>query len=186
MGKLILVTGGARSGKSTFAEVRVKEHNSKTAYIATAIAFDDGMKNRIAKHVKQRPSHWTTFEKPTAVHEIVSEIAKEHEVVLLDCMTVLLSNYILEKAHLIDAMKSDEINKMEIEIQDAVNQLIDEIKKVSTTFYIVTNEVGSGIVPENKMARIFRDIAGRANQQLARQADEVHFVVSGIPMRIKG
>ena len=185
MGKIILITGGARSGKSTFAEKRVKEHHGKIAYIATAIAFDEGMKSRIAEHINQRPSDWHTFEKPTNVHEIISEVTKEHQIILLDCMTVLLSNHLLEKADKIDDMLPNELMAMEKAIQNSVALLINAIEASEATFYMVTNEVGSGIVPENKLARIFRDIAGRANQHLAHHAEEVHLVVSGIPMRIK-
>lgn len=186
MGKIILVTGGARSGKSTFAEKKVKEHHEATAYIATAIAFDEGMKSRIAQHVNQRPSEWTTYEQAMDVHEIIPEVTRDHQVVLLDCMTVLLSNYILKKAHLIDGMNADEIMVMEGEIQEAVTQLLKAIEATDATFYLVTNEVGSGIVPENKLARVFRDIAGRCNQHLSSHSDQVYFVVSGIPLRIKG
>jgi len=185
MGRLILITGGARSGKSTFAEDQLRAQDKKTAYIATAIAFDDGMKSRIEQHVKQRPSHWTTFEQPRNAHEIIGQVARDHDLVLLDCMTVLLTNHLLESAHHIDEMSSEDIQLMEGEIQAKVDLLIQAIKEVDATFYLVTNEVGSGIVPEYKLSRVFRDMAGRANQTLARAADEVHFVVSGIPMRIK-
>ncbi len=187
MGKIALVTGGARSGKSTFSEKSVIELNKKTAYIATAIAFDDGMKDRIKKHVEQRPKTWTTFEKHTKVHEIVCEIAEEHEVVLLDCITVLITNTMFEDSNLDwDTIDYENIDRIEKRILNDLVKLLKEFRKYDLDVFIVTNEVGQGIVPENKLARVFRDLAGRANQYLASQVDEVFLVVSGIPMKIKG
>lgn len=185
MGKIILVTGGARSGKSTFSEKQVKLLNQSTAYIATAVAFDSGMQNRINKHIAQRPSHWQTFEKSTKIHEIIDEIAKEHQVILLDCITVLVTNTLLNHPVDWDHIKENEIDKIEQEIQNDLVQLVESLKKHDMTVYLVTNEVGSGIVPENRLARIFRDIAGRSNQYLASEANEVYYVVSGMPLKIK-
>lgn len=186
MAKLILVTGGARSGKSTFAEKSVGGLDKKTAYIATAIAFDEGMKSRIQKHVNQRPNEWTTFEKPTQVHEIIPIVEEEHEVVLLDCITVLMTNTMFEDKLDFDRLTEDEIDQVEVRIKEDMVKLVKALEKTSMTVYMVTNEVGAGIVPENRLARIFRDFAGRMNQYLASVSDEVYFVVSGIPMKIKG
>lgn len=186
MSKLVLVTGGARSGKSTFAEKCVHEHNEKTAYIATAIAFDDAMKSRIQKHVNQRPDIWTTFEKPTQVHEIIQEVSKAHKIVLLDCITVLMTNTMFQDKLDFDRLTEDEVDEIEASIKEDMILLVEAIKKTDLTVYMVTNEVGAGIVPENRLARIFRDFAGRINQYLASESDEVYFVVSGIPMKIKG
>lgn len=186
MGKIVLITGGARSGKSTFAEKEVASLNAHTAYIATAIAFDEGMKNRIKKHVAQRPSEWTTFEKPTQVHEIIEEVNEKHDVVLLDCITVLITNTMFQDKLDFDRLTEEEVDAVEEKIKMDLRALVAAIKKTNLTFYMVTNEVGAGIVPENRLARIFRDFAGRANQYLASEADDVYFVVSGIPMKIKG
>jgi len=187
MGKLVLVTGGARSGKSTFAESYVDKHGQVIGYIATAVAFDDGMKDRIKKHQAQRPAEWITFEKHTNIHEIIPSVAGSCDTVLLDCITVMVNNIMFERQDIDwDKVDYDTIDMIEANIQKQVEQLISELKKTELTFVMVTNELGMGIVPENRLARIYRDIAGRVNQQLSSQVDEVYFVVSGIPMKIKG
>lgn len=186
MAKITLITGGARSGKSTFAEKEVRLQNKKTAYLATAIAFDESMKARISKHIEQRPSTWTTFEKPTGAHEIIHEISKEHSVMLLDCITVLMTNTLFMDEHDWDTIDEDTINEVEKRVLDDIKLLIDNLKQTELTAYLVTNEVGSGIVPENRLARIFRDMAGRINQYLASEADTVYVVISGMPLKLKG
>lgn len=187
MGNITLITGGARSGKSTFAEKSVELANDKTAYIATAVPFDDGMKDRIKKHIEQRPKEWTTFEKHTKIDEIIDEVKGEHNVVLLDCITVLITNTLFEDASIDwDIVDYETIDKIEKKVQNDLERMMIKFKESKLDVFMVTNEVGQGIVPENKLARIFRDIAGRANQYLASEADEVYFVVSGIPMKIKG
>jgi adenosylcobinamide kinase/adenosylcobinamide-phosphate guanylyltransferase len=186
MGKIILVTGGARSGKSTFAEAQVKEKGKKPGYIATGIAFDEGMKHRIQMHINQRPASWKTYEKPTKLHEIMKEVLENHDVVLVDCITVLLSNYLLEAYDELSKQGYEALSDFESYISKELDLFMDLIESSSTTCYLVTNEVGAGIVPENKMARVFRDLAGRSNQQIAKRANEVYYVVSGIAQRIKG
>lgn len=186
MSKIILVTGGARSGKSTFAESEIKKLDKKTAYIATAIAFDEGMRNRIEKHVAQRPSIWTTYEKPTQAHEVVETISKDHQVVLLDCITVLTTNTLFQNDVDWDTVDEATIDDIEAKIKADMIRLVEAFRKTALTVYLVTNEIGSGIVPENRLARLFRDIAGRINQYLGQEADEVFLVVSGIPVKIKG
>ncbi len=186
MGKLVLVTGGARSGKSTFAEAEVRKLNQKTAYIATGIAFDEAMKSRIEKHVAQRPSTWTTYEKPTQVHEIINEVSHEHDVVLLDCITVLITNTLFQDQIDFDGIDEKTVDLTEERIHNDIKMMIEMFRQTDMTVYLVTNEVGSGIVPENRLARIFRDFAGRTNQYIASIADEVYCVISGIPMKIKG
>ncbi len=185
MSKIILVTGGARSGKSGFAEDEIRKLNTETAYIATAIAFDDGMKNRIRKHKLQRPSTWKTYEKPTNVHEIIAEINKNHSACLLDCITVMLTNYMMDELDF-DHLSEDILDEFEERVKSKLTLLVDEIEKTDLTFYMVTNEVGSGIVPDNKVSSFFRDLAGRMNQYLARRSDEVYALISGIPVKIKG
>lgn len=185
MNKITLITGGARSGKSTFAEDTIKKINKNTAYLATAIAFDEGMKNRIDKHIAQRPSEWKTYEKAIKVYEIIDEINEKHDVLLLDCITVLMSNTLFEHDVNWDTVSMDEVDEIEKSVQADMQLMIDKMRATDLDIYLVTNEVGSGIVPENRLARLFRDIAGRVNQLLARQADEVYMVVSGIPVKIK-
>lgn len=186
MGQITLITGGARSGKSTFAEKSVREKNKRTAYLATAIAFDESMKSRIEKHVNQRPSEWTTFEKATKAHEVVREIASNHEVLLLDCITVLMTNTLFMDDLDWDTIDEKTIDRVEGRVMEDIKLLISALKESDLQSYLVTNEVGSGIVPENRLARIFRDIAGRINQYIASQADEVYAVISGLPLKLKG
>jgi len=186
MGKLILVTGGARSGKSTFAEKFAGNISDNVAYIATAIPFDDGMKDRIKKHRESRKKSWKTYEIYKDIYNIISDISKKSDVILLDCITILVANLMFDFEE-IDYEKCSyaEVDKIESYIKDQINKLIIAIKNSKIKAILVTNELGMGIVPENRLSRIYRDIAGRINQQIAREADEVYFLVSGIEMKLK-
>jgi len=185
--KIVLVTGGARSGKSTFAENLAGSLSDDVAYIATAVPFDDGMIDRIKKHQASRPSHWITYEKSVKVYEVIKQIDEAHNVALLDCITIMVNNIMFEDPNLDwDGITHDEIDVIEEKIQNEVERLIEEVRRSGLTIIVVTNELGMGIVPENRLARIYRDIAGRVNQLLGSKADEVYFTVSGIPMQIKG
>jgi adenosylcobinamide kinase/adenosylcobinamide-phosphate guanylyltransferase len=186
MSKVTLVTGGARSGKSNFAEELCKKKSSKVSYIATAIPFDDGMKDRIKKHKDQRPNYWNTFEIKMNVYKNLDEIIKKSDVILLDCVTVLVNNIIFYDELDFDNITYKEVDKLELKVKNEFKNIIEIIKKSKIDFIFVTNEIGLGIVPENKLARIYRDIVGRMNQYIAKNSDEVYFVVSGIPNKIKG
>lgn len=186
MSKITLVTGGARSGKSNFAEELCKKKSSKVSYIATAIPFDDGMKDRIKKHKDQRPNYWNTFEIKMNVYKNLDEIIKKSDVILLDCVTVLVNNIIFYDDLDFDNITYKEVDKLELKVKNEFKNIIEIIKKSKIDFIFVTNEIGLGIVPENKLARIYRDIVGRMNQYIAKNSDEVYFVVSGIPNKIKG
>ncbi len=187
MAKLILVTGGARSGKSTFAENRAKEFGGDVLYVATAKQLDDEMKQRIAKHRAQRPSEWETFEGyknlDTELHGIIEG---KKSAVLLDCVTIMVTNLMLDEAMEWDGLPRDRVAEIELGIQHQIERLISLAKMGNVPFILVTNEVGLGVVPPYAIGRDFRDIAGRMNQILAATADEVYFCVSGIPMKIKG
>ena len=170
--KLIFITGGARSGKSAFAEKLALDLTGKRAYLATAQALDAEMAAKIEKHRKDRGASWDTFEEPLAVAELLAKLGAKYDVVLLDCLTLWLSNVM---AH--------------TEGESAVNARSDELVKALAAFrgvcIAVSNEVGLGIVPDNPLARQFRDYAGMLNQKVAKAADEVYFTASGIPMKIK-
>ena len=183
--KIVLVTGGARSGKSTFAETYIESISNKIGYVATAEPFDEGMKDRIKKHIEQRPGDWPTFECYEEVSPCIEEIAKGCDVVLLDCITVMVTNLMFKNCPDWTMIQREEINEIEKKITKEIEMLIQHLIANNLSAVLVTNEVGAGIVPENRLARLFRDIAGRVNQQLAKQANEVYFVVSGIPMQIK-
>lgn len=185
MGKIILVTGGARSGKSTYAEEMAKGFGENVLYVATSIPFDDEMKLRIKKHREQRPAHWETLEAYKDLDRHLQEKVAGKSAVLLDCVTIMVTNLMFEGLKDFDNIQTEEAVAVEAMILKEVNKLIDTVSKVETPFIVVTNELGMGIVPEYPSARLFRDIAGRVNQVIARSAQEVYLCVSGIPVKIK-
>ena len=164
----LLITGGARSGKSAFAEQRVLELGAPLVYIATAEAFDNEMKDRIALHQARRGTDWQTIHAPLNLPQALQE-ADGKGPCLVDCLTIWLSNLMFA----------------EQETATAADQLVAAVVARSDPVVLVTNEVGGGIVPENALARRFRDEAGRMNQIIASAVDEVYVSISGIPVRIK-
>ena len=186
MSKIILVTGGARSGKSNFAEKLCFDRNNNTAYIATSIPFDDEMKDRVKKHQESRPKEWKTYEIYKDIYSIVEELDKTHDTVIMDCVTLMVNNLMFTYGIEVDEATSKELNELENYIKDQITKLLEAVKQTNLYFVIVTNEVGMGIVPENKLSRIYGDFVGRANQLISKYSDEVYFVVSGIPMKVKG
>ncbi len=191
---LTLITGGARSGKSTFAEKLAKEYALKAGkdgqeadvlYIATAIPYDDEMKDRIRKHQEQRPAHWRTVEAYQGLDQVAMD-AKEC-VILLDCITVMVTNLLFAGG--LDEDKPDrlQVEKIEAGIVSEIDKMLKVIaQNKDCEVILVTNELGLGLVPAYPLGRIFRDIAGRVNQRLAAASDQVYFVISGIPTMIKG
>ena len=164
----ILVTGGARSGKSSFAEKRIKQLGSSLVYIATSEIIDSEMEKRVAEHQARRGSEWQTLHAPLKLAEALSETDGKGPC-LVDCLTIWLNNLIFHNENTIVATK----------------ELIKVLEQRSDPVVLVTNEVGSGIVPENALARQFRDEAGRMNQIIAQVADEVFVSIAGIPLQIK-
>jgi adenosylcobinamide kinase / adenosylcobinamide-phosphate guanylyltransferase len=165
---IILITGGARSGKSTRAEVRTRAFAGQPVYIATAEALDSEMNQRIAKHRARRGQDWLERETPL---ELVTALAETDGggARLVDCLTLWLSNLI----------------HAERDWAEEASKLADALGRQQSPVVLVTNEVGSGIVPDNALARQFRDAAGILNQTIARAADEVELIVAGLPMRVK-
>lgn len=186
MGKLILVTGGARSGKSSHAEELAKACGSHVLYIATSIVTDGEMEQRIKKHREQRPSWWETLEAYKDFDICIGKKTENKSAVLLDCITVMTTNLMLERLSDIDNISPENSIEAEDYVRHEMDKLISAAMESSIPFILVTNEVGMGIVPEYPLSRLFRDIAGRVNQTLSKAADEVYFCVSGIPMKIKG
>ncbi len=186
MSKIILVTGGARSGKSSFAEQLCIDRNNSTAYIATSIPFDDEMKDRVKKHKDSRPQNWETYEIYKDIYSIIKDISNKHETVIMDCITLLVNNLMFTYDLDLDNASPYDINKMEDYIKKQIIMLFEEVKNTELYFVNVTNELGMGVVPANKLSRVYTDIVGRINQYIASISDEVYFVVSGIPMKIKG
>ena len=192
MSKMIMVTGGARSGKSTYAEAIAKSLGENVLYIATAKCTDDEMILRIKKHIEQRPSNWLTIEAYRGFDTILPKHVNGIDAVLLDCMTIMTTNLMLDCPEVYnctltqwDDLTMEQVQEVENNIHKEVQELINFAKSSELPFVFVTNEVGLGLVPEYKMGRDFRDIAGRVNQTLAKACDEVYFCVSGIPMKIK-
>ncbi len=186
MNPLILITGGARSGKSTLAEKKASELGKNIVYIGTAIAFDEGMKDRIEKHRLDRPKSWKTIEKHKDFINIVEDDRFNiSDLILLDCLTLMVTNLMLDSNLDFDNCSMEEINQLEKNIFKEVEELLNVIVSSKKTAIIVTNEVGMGLVPAYRMGNIFRDIAGRINQYIANRADQVYFTVSGIEMKIK-
>jgi len=170
---MIFITGGCRSGKSRYALDYANRHFSKKSYLATCEPLDEEMARRIENHKKARGPEWQTIEEPV---EIVDRIAKdgvEEGVILLDCITLWLSNLLL-------GWDDDR------RVMDEVGRLTEALRENPGSFIIVSNEVGMGIVPADPLGRRFRDLSGMANQRLAQQADTVIFMVSGIPLFLKG
>jgi adenosylcobinamide kinase/adenosylcobinamide-phosphate guanylyltransferase len=172
---LILVTGGSRSGKSSFALSLAEKRDGPRTYIASAQAFDDEMRRRIEAHRRARPVGWGLVEEPMRVPEAVAAALGSAGTVLLDCVTLWISNLLL----------ADDLFD-ESSAQARAEELVQSARgRPGAAAIVVTNEVGSGVVPETVLGRRFRDCAGRANEVIARAADEVYFMVSGIPLRIK-
>jgi adenosylcobinamide kinase/adenosylcobinamide-phosphate guanylyltransferase len=186
MGKLIFVTGGARSGKSRFAEDLFKAVDD-VLYAATAFPFDDEMENRIRIHKERRNPLWETVEGYNTLAENISQYRGSCSSLLFECVTIMVTNLMLEDRDLDwDIITPGEVGLIEQRVDSEVDALIAAAKKFSGIAVIVSNETGMGIIPASPLSRHFSDIAGRANQKLAASADEVYFTVSGIPVKIKG
>ncbi|MBN2853087.1 MAG: bifunctional adenosylcobinamide kinase/adenosylcobinamide-phosphate guanylyltransferase [Clostridia bacterium] len=185
MGKLIFVTGGARSGKSSFAEDTAKQNGEKVVYIATAIAFDEEMKQRIQLHRQQRPESWHTIETYQNIAEALRDYNEAFDCVLLDCVTIMVNNIMMDEITDWEQITEAEGMKVEMIAKREITSLIEYCKESDKTFIIVTNETGSGIVPYYPSSRLFRDVAGRVNQMLARASDEAYLLVSSLPVRLK-
>ena len=168
MGKSILITGGARSGKSRIAETWVAAHGPRPIYIATAEAWDAEMEARIAAHIERRGTDWVTVQEPL---DLIGALTQNDGTgpVLVDCLTLWLSNMM----------------HAERDWRAAAHTLADALPQLSSEVTFVTNEVGGGIVPENALARAFRDAAGEVNQVIAAAVDEVYLAVAGYPLKVK-
>jgi adenosylcobinamide kinase/adenosylcobinamide-phosphate guanylyltransferase len=166
----VLVLGGARSGKSAFAERLVAETGLSRHYIATGRAFDDEMRERIARHREDRGDGWQTHEEPLALAARIADVARADRAVLVDCLTLWVTNLMLE----------------ECDIAAECSGLLEALRQAPGRIVLVSNEVGLGIVPENRMARAFRDHAGRLHQNVAALVPEVYFIAAGLPLKMKG
>lgn len=178
--KVIFIIGGARSGKSRFALEKASLISGKKAFIATAEALDEEMKERIERHRQVRKDDWVTFEEPLKVGNIIEDIKHKYRTILIDCLTLWLSN-IIQKTN------TREFNTKIVETE--IEKLIKVIKSIKCSkgcnIFIVSNEVGMSIVPDNELARRYRDLLGFLNQKMSDISDEVYFLVAGQSLKIK-
>lgn len=187
--KLTLVTGGTRSGKSRFAEELALSSGLPVIYVATMSATNDcELQGRITKHRMRRPSHWQTVEEPLLLTELVQKLSDDgggERMILIDCLSIFVSNLMLA---LPMGLESEQIKEELLEniLQDCEEFLQAVLTSRANRFVVVTNEVGSGIVPDNYLGRTFRDLLGEANQRFAACAYEVYACFSGIPLLLKG
>ena len=172
--KLILILGGVRSGKSSYAQQLASDDGGRVLFLATAEAGDDEMKRRIAKHKSSRAAAWATIEEPLDIASALKPKSATADVVILDCITVWLSNLLLR-----------ENGMTEEEMLAEIDKLLNAYKQGKASYIIVSGEVGMGIVPEYPLGRIFRDYMGLANQRLTDKADRVVLMVAGIPADVK-
>jgi adenosylcobinamide kinase/adenosylcobinamide-phosphate guanylyltransferase len=186
-GQVILILGGARSGKSACAEQLAAERGHPVLYVATATAGDDEMAARIAAHRAQRPADWRTIEAPAEMAEAIRTNANSGDAVLLDCLTLWVSNVILREIGDadIDTMPAETWAALETSLVDEVHALIAAARDRDLTLVLVSNEVGMGVVPPFPLGRRFQDILGRVNQAVAATSDTVLLMIAGIPVDLR-
>src|SRR5262245_42173596 len=179
-GHITLILGGARSGKSSYAQQLAEETGKSVTFLATAQALDEEMSARIQKHRAERPADWKTLEIPLGVASHTQHI--KSNLVILDCITLLISNLLMQ------FVKDDLVDEapFKLAVQKEIEELTAAIREGKQDWIIISNEVGLGLVPPYQMGRVYRDWLGWSNQRLAREADKVIFMVAGIPMVIKG
>lgn len=166
----LFVLGGARSGKSRYAQAQVEAWGGRLAYIATAQAFDEEMQARIACHRRERDARWTTYEEPIELADAIAAASVGADAILVDCLTLWLSNLLLAGR----------------DVAGEGARLVAAVQACSVPIALVSNEVGMGIVPEHALSRLFRDEAGRLNQRVAQAARRVVFVAAGLGLALKG
>jgi adenosylcobinamide kinase/adenosylcobinamide-phosphate guanylyltransferase len=181
-----MVTGGARSGKSAYAERLARESGLAVGYIATAAVTDADMRARIERHKADRPPEWATFERYRDFEKLAQDARfAANGVFILDCLTTLITNHMVDSGLDFDKCAVGEADALESVIAVEVDALLDMMARHRKRLIVVTNEVGMGVVPAFRMGNLFRDIAGRLNARVAARADEVVCMISGLPLRLK-
>lgn len=180
MGDLVLILGGARSGKSTFAQALAQEIGGRSVvFVATAEAGDEEMRQRIAQHRRDRPAGWHTLEAQRHVGQAILSRDSGEKAILVDCLTLLVSNRLFE-------FEDAPAPEIEAAVMGEVTDLISCAAQVPGTVIVVSNEVGMGLVPPYPLGRVYRDVLGKANQVLAAAAGRVYLLVAGLPLMLKG
>ncbi len=180
MGEMMLILGGARSGKSSYAQRLAHElGGERVLFVATAEAGDEEMQARIADHRRSRPAGWRTVEAPRNVAQAIAPAIQDARVVLVDCITLLTSNVLLAGGESPDAQQAER------DVVQEIDALCALARQEAATFILVSNEVGLGLVPVYELGRLYRDVLGRANQMLAAQADQVVLLIAGLPVELK-
>ena len=181
--QIILCSGGARSGKSEFAERLALATEGRKAYVATGQAFDEEMIDRIKKHQERRGEIWNNFEVPLHLAKEWQNISQTADVILIDCLTMFTTNHMMAHGSI---QGQQDANQLEATVLTELETLLSSIKSCEgKTVIFVTNEIGLGIVPDNKLARYFRDIAGRVNRTVAMAADKLFLTISGVTIELK-
>jgi adenosylcobinamide kinase / adenosylcobinamide-phosphate guanylyltransferase len=178
-----LILGGARSGKSTFAQEYARKNANRVLFVATATAGDEDMRLRIEKHKSERPAGWRTLEAHLHLGRRIEAEIGDAELVIIDCITLLINNLFARYDEAVFDNIQDSV--LESDARSEIRELQTCLTKSNASFLIISNEVGLGIVPDNRMGRLYRDILGRVNQMLAQSSDEVYLLVAGIPLKMK-
>lgn len=182
--RCILILGGARSGKSRFAQKLAAELGKRVLYVATGEAHDEEMRRRIDEHRRNRPPNWRTLEVPVNVGRRILEEIGNAQVVVLECLTLLVSNVIGESTAESDPEAVD-VPLLEERLDLELRELMGAVNTARAYSIVVSNEVGLGLVPANRLGRLYRDLLGKANQTFAERADEVYLMVAGLPLQLK-
>nr|WP_300094372.1 bifunctional adenosylcobinamide kinase/adenosylcobinamide-phosphate guanylyltransferase [Sedimentibacter sp.] len=180
------VIGGARSGKSTFAEMKAKEYAENVLYLATAVVTDQAMADRVKKHKEQRPKSWSTLELYSDFKNLVNfPEFMNSDAIMIDCITTLVGNFMFDSKLDFDTCSIEKVNELEEKITLEVMSLIDVCNCNNKKLIIVSNETGMGVVPSYYMGNYFRDISGRINSKISLRSDFMYFIFSGIPIKLK-
>jgi adenosylcobinamide kinase/adenosylcobinamide-phosphate guanylyltransferase len=181
--RCVLIIGGARSGKSHFAQELASKLGEAVLFVATAEAGDEEMRQRIERHKRARSAAWSTLEVTTGVGRQIGEKISKAQVVIVDCITLLVNNIFSQYSD----QTGERIDAPLIEkgVMAEINELIEHVNRLDASFIVVSNEVGLGLVPATRLGRLYRDLLAKANQMLAQAADEVYLMVAGLPLKIK-